>query len=105
MVGILYTTLDMLILSLKEKTNWQETAILRGGFSILGGWITAATILNISFLLKSVGFTGGGYEEAYAFLVLLVGSGIYLTFSFRQRDPLFGLVYVWVLYGIMQGQP
>ena len=33
------------------------------------------------------------------------GAGIYGAFSFNERDPLFGVVYIWVLYGIYCAQP
>ena len=37
------------------KLNLVETISLREGFSIYAGWVTAALILNVATLLKSLG--------------------------------------------------
>lgn len=41
--------------STETNVNISEWISLRGGFSIYAGWVTAATILNATFLLKKVG--------------------------------------------------
>lgn len=93
----------MLKKSLNNKVNWPEFGILRAGFSLYGGWLSAATILNTAYYLKSAGFTM--FEEEASFIVLLAGSLLFSLFSLKERDPIFGLVYVWVLYGIRAAQP
>ena len=39
----------------RSSVNVTEWIGLRGGFSIYSGWVTAATILNATFMLKFFG--------------------------------------------------
>ena len=49
-------------------------------FSIYSGWITAASILNVSFTLKSLGYDSN--EEQFAIYILWVAFVIYNVASF-----------------------
>lgn len=70
-------------------------------FSIYLGWITVATIANVSVLLTSRGWEGGGLApESWAVLVISIGTVIGLIMLFLRRDAAFGLVLVWAFFGI-----
>ena len=70
-------------------------------FSIYVGWITVATIANVSATLASLGFTGFGIEPpVIASAVLLLGLGIASVMVLRFRDPAYGLVIAWAYAGI-----
>lgn len=81
-----------------------EWFTIRGGFSLYSGWITAATILNAAFMLKSMGVAYPNIEYNYEGYLsvgtLWVGLIIYNLASFLERNPLYGSVYIWVLLAI-----
>ncbi len=70
-------------------------------FSVYLGWITVATIANVSVLLVSRGWGGFGISPAsWAAIMVAVGTLIGLTMLVRRRDVGFGLVLVWAFFGI-----
>lgn len=85
-------------------TNWTENVFFRGGMSIYGGWLTTATILNVCFLLKSLGVDSGDSnvpnEIFWSKAVLTVAFLIYNSYSAIERNPLYGAVFIWVLTAI-----
>ena len=85
----------------RAKVNAVEFISLRLGLSIYSGWVTAATILNATFTLKSFGMKdpelGSFDEEKWSILVLYVALVIYNIASWREKNPVFGCVFIWVL--------
>ena len=83
-----------------------EWISMRGGFSIYAGWVTAAFILNVAFLLKSLGMAdpnilnGEVTEEQVTILVLWVAFAIYNLESHADKNVLYGSVFFWVLAAI-----
>jgi len=53
--GLLTTGLAILQYTMYAPLNTYEIISLRAGFSIYIGWVTAASILNISYILYSSG--------------------------------------------------
>lgn len=53
--AMLFSNLHIMSLSTHDSVNVYEWIGLRGGFSIYSGWVTAATILNATYLLKASG--------------------------------------------------
>lgn len=70
--------------------------------SIYFGWITVATVANISAFLVSIGWDGFGIEPA-SWAILMIGTValISLFVVFVRRNVFFGLVVLWALYGIV----
>ncbi len=70
-------------------------------FRIYLGWITVATIANVTTWLVSIGFDGMGIApEIWTALILIVGviiSGYTMWFF---RSVAYGLVIVWAYFGI-----
>lgn len=82
---------------------------LRIAFSIYGGWLTAATILNFSIILKDLGVSDESEdmalsEEYWTGLMLWVAFVVYIAATLIERNPLFGAVYIWVLVGLIVQQ-
>ena len=74
-------------------------------FSVYLGWITIASIADVSSALVSVNWNGLGIAQAtWAQLVVVVASGITLLVLGTRRDPAYGLVVVWALIGITANQ-
>jgi len=74
-------------------------------FSVYLGWITIASIADVSAGLVSISWTGLGLPPTeWAQLVVIVALAITLTVLGTRRDPAYGLVIVWALVGITANQ-
>ncbi|KAF0994009.1 TspO/MBR family protein [Geobacillus sp. TFV-3] len=70
-------------------------------FSVYLGWVSVATIANISFVLKYNGWDRFGLSDAFwAITMLLVATALALLFMLRQRDWAYPFVFVWAFVGI-----
>jgi benzodiazapine receptor len=74
-------------------------------FSVYLGWITVATIANISVALVSVGWGSLGIAPtSWAVLVTVVAVLITLIVIATRKDIAYSLVLIWALAGIMMKQ-
>ena len=66
------------------------------------GWMSVALILNISTALKGAGLVNllGLTELMWAMIVLVIGGGLAILVTQREREPLYGLVFVWAYVAI-----
>lgn len=70
-------------------------------FSVYLGWITVATIANVTSLLDYLGWSGWGISpEAWAVIMLLAATGIASAVSLSRGDVAYMLVIMWALAGI-----
>ncbi|MEM3611655.1 MAG: hypothetical protein QW620_05975 [Thermoplasmata archaeon] len=70
-------------------------------FSVYLGWITVATIANVSATLVSVGWNGFGIgPESWAILTLAVALAITVAVLITRKDIAYALVIIWALAGI-----
>jgi hypothetical protein len=70
-------------------------------FSIYLGWITVATIANVTAVLSWAGFTGGGIDpQAWVVILLVAGVVIAAVAAITRRDIAYLLVLVWAFAGI-----
>lgn len=70
-------------------------------FSLYLGWISVATIANVSQVLFFIGWDGLGLApEIWTVIMLLVAAIVGLLMLLRERDVAFGLVLVWAFVGI-----
>jgi hypothetical protein len=71
-------------------------------FSVYLGWITIATIANITALLVNSGWRRFGLSHQFwAVLVIAVGVVITMLLLYRKRDIFYALVVEWALLGIV----
>ncbi len=85
----------------KEDLPFRERLFLVMPFSIYLGWITVATIANITALFVAINWNGWGFSEVFwTVLVLFVGGLITLSFMKKYRNIVYGLVVVWAYLGI-----
>jgi hypothetical protein len=95
------------LILINEKTHQadlsgSEKLFVRLPFSIYFGWITVATIANITTLLVDMGWTGFGLPESvWTILVIITGLLIGGVTMLRHRDIPYGLVIVWAYGGIL----
>jgi len=70
-------------------------------FSTYLGWISVATIANITDYLYFIGWDGFGIPpQAWAVIMLVAASAIGLVMALRRRDACYVLVFVWSFAGI-----
>jgi hypothetical protein len=82
-------------ISMKKKFVYQVP------FSVYLGWITVATIANVTAVLVSLGiepFTG--LAVAWTVVVIMVATLIAVLVLWTRRDIAYSLVIVWALVGI-----
>lgn len=99
---ILGSALAIMVMSLRMKVNGWEWTFIRGGFSLYSGWLTIATILNLTAMLTFFGFRGFDWysEEAMTITMLYIAGFIYNLASYIELNPLYGAVFVWVCLAI-----
>lgn len=102
---LLATMLVLLILItrtiLAADLSPRDRAFIRLPFSVYFGWITVATIANLTVWLVSIGWNRFGIPEpSWAVAIIAVGALIGTTVILRDRDIAYGLVLVWAYLGI-----
>lgn len=85
----------------KERLSTKEKILLSWPFSIYFGWITVATIANITTWLVSLNWNGFGVSDlTWLILVLLIGAVIGVRRGLRDRNIPYLLVFMWAYFGI-----
>lgn len=96
----LYITLGIGKKKVTRENIW-EKMLLRVPFSIYLGWITVATIANVTAVLVVSGWNRFGVsEEIWTILVLAIATLIASAVSFTRRDIAYTAVIVWAFSGI-----
>lgn len=89
----------------KTKAPLKENLLVRLPFSVYLGWITIATIANVSAALVSVSWDGFGLSpQTWAILVLAVAAVITIAVIVTRKDVAYSLVIIWALAGIAVNQ-
>ena len=98
---MLITCIAILIIVSKENVNVYEFIFIRIGFSIYAGWLTVATIENLTFVAKYSIFGFEYKDEALmGDIMLYVALTLYMIATFFLRNPVFGSVLIWASYAI-----
>lgn len=80
----------------------KERLFIRLPFSVYFGWITVATIANVTTLLVDMGWNGFGISESiWTIVILAVGAAIGIATMFFFRDMAYGVVLIWAYGGIL----
>jgi len=70
-------------------------------FSLYLGWISVATIANVSYFLTDIGWDGFGVSaEIWTLGLLIVSLGLATWFRYSQSDVIYPLVFIWALIGV-----
>jgi hypothetical protein len=101
---MLASNIYIMMVSDRTSVNITEWIGLRGGFTIYSGWVTAATILNATFMLKFFGVADPDIpyvnEEQITVGILFVAMAIYNLAAWTELNPLYGSVFIWVVMAI-----
>lgn len=85
-----------------NQFNPIEKLFIWAPFSIYFGWITVATIANITVFLVSINWNGFGIAEIiWTNIVLLIGTLIGIVRTRKDKNIAYGLVLVWAYLGIL----
>jgi len=94
---ILILNLRMNLPSLRKSGNW----LVRVPISIYAGWITVATVANISAYLAKIGWSASGISEiTWAVVMIAVAALVNILIVFSRNLIAFPLVGVWALVAI-----
>ena len=86
----------------KSEATKAERYFAHLPFSVYLGWITIATIANVTALLVDINWGGWGLgEQFWAVAVIVVGIAIALSILFTRKDIYYSLVVDWALLGIL----
>jgi translocator protein len=74
-------------------------------FVVYLGWISVATIANITALLVQLKWSGAPLTEAiWSIIMIITASILGLVFIWKRSDRAYALVIAWALLGIYRGQ-
>ena len=101
---ILFASLLLMYLRLnigKEKVSLKERIFIHVPISVYIGWITVATIANVTAVLVTIGWNGFGIsEEIWTMLVIIVAAIITILMLIKRKDYAYSAVIIWALIGI-----
>lgn len=101
MLGILILLITINNITKNSDLSLKDYLFIRLPFSIYMGWITVATIANITAFLVKVGFKGLGISEViWTIAIIIVGLIITSLTIIRNRDLAYGLAVIWAYIGI-----
>jgi benzodiazapine receptor len=85
----------------RAQVSTAEKWLVHVPFSIYLGWITVATIANVTSLLDYLNWSGWGISpEAWTVIMLVAAVGIASAVSLTRGDVAYMLVIVWAFAGI-----
>jgi benzodiazapine receptor len=89
----------------RADVSLREKMCVHIPFSVYLGWITVASIANVTVALTVTGWDGGGIQPVtWAVLVIVVALLITLIAIATRKDVAYGLVIIWALTGIISKQ-
>lgn len=104
-VFMLIILVSLIVVSRKltsKELTVRDWIFLKLPFSIYFGWITIATIANITTMLVSWNWNGFGLsEDIWTVMTLLAGVAIGMITMFRNKDLAYGAVILWGYIGIL----
>jgi len=89
----------------KTQVSTKEKWFVHISFSIYLGWITVATIANVTAVLVSAGVESYGLL-AEILTILVISVAVLITFAmlFLRKDYAYSLVVLWAVFGIFLKQ-
>jgi benzodiazapine receptor len=103
MLGLLGSLIMIYINTNKAdaKRSFLEKLLYEFPFSLYLGWVSVATIVNVSVVLSYIGWDGFGINPAiWSVILISVATSLGLYFLKFRNDITFALVIVWAVTGI-----
>ncbi len=84
------------------ETTWWQRFVVRTPFGLYSGWISIATIANVTAWLVDINWNQFGLsQELWTVLMIIVGTIMAQIVLFTYRSVAYGLVVIWALIGII----
>ena len=85
----------------RPVSNTAQKGFVLLPFSIYLGWISVATVANITQVLFFINWGGWGITpEVWAVIMLVVATILGILMHWREKDIAYGLVLIWAFIGI-----
>ena len=102
---LLFASLLMIYLRLnigKKEISKKEFIFIHIPISVYLGWITVATIANVTALLADLGFNKIDINQQiiWTILVIIVAAIITILMIVKRKDCAYAAVIIWALIGI-----
>jgi hypothetical protein len=107
LVCMVILLLTLIVIYNRLKVGWStatssEKYLVHLPMSIYLGWITIATIANVTAVLVAYKWNRFGIsEEAWAVLMIVIGIILGLLLLFTRKDVFYALVVDWAVLGIL----
>jgi hypothetical protein len=94
---VIYLRLDVGRTKISTAERWCVDNV----FSVYLGWITVATVANVTDVLYDLGWNGFGIApETWAVIMLIVAAALGVAMALTRRDIAYLLVLAWAFAGI-----
>lgn len=102
-VALLWTLIRINQKTTANRTTLGATFAIRVPFAVYFGWVTVATVANISALLVQAGFSEGFFfsAEVWTVIILAVAALIGSVTALINSSASYALVLVWAFWGIL----
>ena len=85
------------------NSNPRERWFIEAPFSIYLGWISVATIANVSVVLLDLNWNGFGITETvWTIVMIVIGTVLGLLMTYLKSEVFYTLVLIWAFVGITQ---
>ncbi|MDN5314896.1 MAG: hypothetical protein PWP10_3646 [Clostridiales bacterium] len=86
----------------KQQLTFREKLFVKLPFAVYFGWISVATVANITTLLVDLGWDGFGIaDNTWMVVITIVATVIALTVVSTRMNWAYGAVFVWAYAGIL----
>lgn len=103
MVILLFSLIKIYVIIRQEINTLTRISeyLVYPAFSIYFGWITVATIANVTAVLVHVGYNGAPFtEQIWTVIMICIATGMGIYFLIFHGNFYYTLVIFWALYGI-----
>ena len=85
----------------RSQVSSAEQWLVRVPFSVYLGWVSVATIANVTSVLDYLQWGGWGIApQAWAIIMLVIGAVLAVAVGLTRADLAFMLVFIWAFIGI-----
>ncbi|MFP4691919.1 MAG: tryptophan-rich sensory protein [Bacteroidales bacterium] len=98
---LIMLALLMVLIYINYQLRGQSMGLTRAAFGVYLGWISIATIANVTALLVNYNWGGWGMTDV-SWAIMLIPAGLLITaFAlYRLQNPFIGLAVIWAFIGI-----
>lgn len=101
MIGLLVSLIKIADTINSAKLTRNEKLVTKAPFGIYFGWITIATIANITVFMVDLGWNGFGLPDpTWMIIILVAGVIIAAVRALKDKNIFYALVPVWAYIGI-----